>query len=72
MGVAEIRRRIGMSRQRVQQLAEEPGFPEPYDHLLMGRVWRTEDVEAWIRRYRPDLADRNMPHGRINDSYPDR
>ncbi len=34
-----------------------PEFPEPYDVLGMGAVWRIEDVEAWIRQYRPHLAD---------------
>jgi prophage regulatory protein len=50
MGPGEIRERLGrLSRQRVYQITSNPTFPEPYDELQMGKVWRIEDVEAWIR-----------------------
>lgn len=55
MGAAEIGDRLGVSRQRVQQLVNRPDFPRPDADLAMGKVWRSEDVEAWIRQYRPDL-----------------
>jgi prophage regulatory protein len=56
MGAAEIRRRLGgISRQRVYQLTQRPGWPAPYDELVQGKVWRRDDVEAWIAKYRPDL-----------------
>ena len=58
MGAREIEDRLGVSRQRVYQLTRRPDWPEPYDTLAMGKVWRTEDVEAWIKQHRPDLADR--------------
>jgi prophage regulatory protein len=49
MGPGEIRERMGgVSRQRVYQITSDPTFPEPYDELRMGKVWRIEDVEAWI------------------------
>jgi prophage regulatory protein len=52
MGPGEIRERLGgISRQRVYQITSEPTFPQPYDELRMGKVWRIEDVEAWIRRH---------------------
>jgi prophage regulatory protein len=58
MGAGEIRDRLGgISRQRVQQLISRPSFPEPYDSLQMGKVWRIEDVEAWIKATRPELDD---------------
>ena len=57
MGVKEIQQRLGLSRQRVQQLAGRSDFPVPYDELAMGRIWLVRDVEAWIRVYRPDRAD---------------
>ena len=57
MGAREIEVRLGISRQRVYQLTSSPGWPEPYDELAMGKVWRIEDVEAWIRENRPDLDD---------------
>jgi prophage regulatory protein len=54
MGAREIEVRLGVSRQRVQQLTARADFPAPYDELAMGKVWRIEDVEAWIRERRPD------------------
>lgn len=57
MGAGEIGDRLGVSRQRVQQLIVRPNFPVPYDELQMGKVWRIEDVEAWIREHRKDLVD---------------
>jgi prophage regulatory protein len=55
MGSGEIRERLGgLSRQRVYQITTDPSFPAPYDQLLIGKVWRVEDVEAWIRdHYKP-------------------
>lgn len=57
MGSREIEQRLGVSRQRVHQLVTRADWPAPYDELAMGKVWRKEDVEAWIRRHRPDLGD---------------
>ena len=56
MGAGEIAKRLGLSRQRVQQLAERDDWPEPYDELAMGRVWLIADIEAWIRRQRAEDA----------------
>ena len=55
MGAREIEDRLGVSRQRVYQLTSSPDWPEPYDELATGRVWRIADVEEWIRLNRPDL-----------------
>jgi len=58
MGAREIENRLGVSRQRVQQLVSRPDFPVPYDELAMGKVWRKEDVERWIAQHRPrDVAE---------------
>jgi prophage regulatory protein len=58
MGAAEIRRRLGgISRQRVYQLTQRPDWPAPYDELVQGKVWRREDVEAWIEDHRPGRED---------------
>jgi hypothetical protein len=57
MGTKEIQRRLCLSRQRIQQLAEQPDFPTPYAELAMGRIWLADDIEAWIRVHRPDQAD---------------
>ncbi|ROP29801.1 helix-turn-helix transcriptional regulator [Couchioplanes caeruleus] len=58
MGAAEIRLRLGgISRQRVYQLTHRSDWPAPYDELIQGKVWRRDDVEAWIKQHRPDLND---------------
>lgn len=49
MGVAEIAELLGVSRQRVTQLAKVGGFPVPYDSLAMGPVWLKADIEKWAR-----------------------
>ena len=49
MGAREIELMLGVSRQRVQQLVNQAGFPEPVERLAMGAVWRRRDVEAWAR-----------------------
>lgn len=51
MGTGEIRRELGVSRQRVQQLTTSRDFPEPSDVLAAGKVWKREDVEAWARSH---------------------
>lgn len=69
MGQAEIADRLGVSRQRVQQLVARPDWPTPYVTLAMGKVWKTEDVEVWIRDHRPtdtgpEESDSVKPLGR--------
>ncbi len=63
MGAREIEDRLGVSRQRVYQIVTHPSFPEPYDELAMGKVWRIEDVEAWIKERRPELHDTEISYG---------
>lgn len=43
----EVARLLGVSRQRVYQLIEAGGFPEPVAVLSVGRIWRRSDVVAW-------------------------
>jgi prophage regulatory protein len=57
VGAAEIAAMLGVSRQRVQQLISRPDFPKPDAVLAMGKVWRTEDVQAWAKA-----------HGRLSGS----
>lgn len=56
MGLVEIARRLGISKTYARELAGRRNFPEP-TRLSMGHVWSTEDVEAWIAKYRPQLAE---------------
>jgi prophage regulatory protein len=55
VGVHEIAERLGVSRTRARQLVASKGFPDPCV-LRMGSVWSRTDVEAWIRRNRPQLG----------------
>ncbi|WP_436535228.1 helix-turn-helix transcriptional regulator [Actinoplanes sp. HUAS TT8] len=57
MGAREIAIRLGLSRQRIQQLADRDDFPEPFQELGMGRVWWAYEVEGWISRWREGDAD---------------
>lgn len=56
MGQQEIRERLGYSRQHTAVLINAKGFPDPAYELGMGRIWLAEDIEAWIRANRPELA----------------
>lgn len=48
MGTHEIAELLGVSRQRVDELARtDDAFPEPAARLKAGRVWNRADVERW-------------------------
>lgn len=49
VGTTEVAKMLGVTRQRVLQLAKEEGFPEPTVILKGGYVWHTEDIEAWAK-----------------------
>jgi prophage regulatory protein len=55
MGAGEIAVRLGVVRQRVYQLVNRKGFPDPIASLTMGQVWLADDVEEWIAEHRPEL-----------------
>jgi len=54
VGVIEIARALGISRQRATKLTKQQGFPEPVARLASGPVWtRTalvRFVEQWTRK----------------------
>lgn len=50
VGVAEIAVALGVTRQRVAQLSEEPDFPGTVADLKAGRIWLRSDIEEWIER----------------------
>jgi hypothetical protein len=45
-GVCEVAELLGVSRQRVSQLAEKPDFLKPIDRIAAGPGWRLSDVKA--------------------------
>lgn len=49
VGAKEIERMLGVNRQRVQQIVNSKGFPDPVLTLAMGKVWLAADVEQWAR-----------------------
>jgi prophage regulatory protein len=59
MGTAEIADRLGVTSARVNQITDSVklDFPRPIARLRMGQVWLAQDVEAWIREHRPEIAE---------------
>jgi predicted DNA-binding transcriptional regulator AlpA len=50
VGVAEIAGLLGVSRQRVHQIAsEDPTFPKPTAVLKGGMIWERAAIEEWAR-----------------------
>jgi prophage regulatory protein len=50
VGVPEIARILGVSRQRVYQLMEAyEDFPPPVARLAVGRIWARSAIEEWSR-----------------------
>jgi predicted DNA-binding transcriptional regulator AlpA len=52
VGLAEIARRLGISKSYARELSQRRGFP-PGTKLSVGWVWTAADVDAWIVRNRP-------------------
>lgn len=57
VGAAEIADMLGVSRQRVHQLAAKPGFPAPVARLSAGMFWRRHDIERWMQDDGRALSD---------------
>ncbi len=58
---AEAARRLGLSRERVRQLASRPEFPEPVGRIGNAIVWRWAEVEKWSRT-RKTTQERRRKH----------
>ncbi len=43
---------LGVSRQRVYQLAGRSDFPKPIATLAQGKIWALGDIETWIGAHR--------------------
>jgi predicted DNA-binding transcriptional regulator AlpA len=57
VAAAEIAAMLRVSRQRVQQLVNAPGFPAPVYTLAMGKVWARADVVRWAQENGRWVAD---------------
>lgn len=43
----DIAARLGLTKQRIAQLAGEPRFPQPIGRLGRSDVWKWSTVERW-------------------------
>jgi len=68
VGAHEIRALLGVSRQRVYQLAGRSDFPRPVATLAQGKIWLINDIEAWIGSA---PVRRRRPRGRQRPTSPD-
>lgn len=48
-GAAEVADMLGVSRQQVDRLSQRADFPNPVATLKGGRIWRTRDIERWMK-----------------------
>ena len=51
VGVSEVGKLLGVSRQRAFQIVDQPGFPAPYATLDQGRCWRTSQFLRWATKH---------------------
>lgn len=49
VGVREIAKLLGVTRQRADQLSRTKGFPEPVAELATGRIWYRAEAVAWAK-----------------------
>lgn len=57
VGLAEIARMLNLTTPRAFQIVKDyKDFPRPKANLKMGRIWKTTDVEEWMK---------NHPHRRV-------
>lgn len=57
---AEVGRRVGLSRERIRQLAERDDFPKPVGRAGVAILWRWPDVQRWSVE-RAEQLDRGQP-----------
>jgi predicted DNA-binding transcriptional regulator AlpA len=57
-GAHEVRELLGVSRQRVYQLAARADFPKPIATLAQGKLWLLGDIEQWMTARRLPRARR--------------
>lgn len=50
VGTGEIARRMGLTPERIRQLARLDDFPAPVARIGRQDVWRLIDVDCWFER----------------------
>lgn len=60
VGVSEVAKIAGVSRQRAHQLAAGETFPSPVATLAAGPVWRAAAVRAWAEQPRASGRPKNV------------
>ena len=58
VGATEAAQLLGVSRQRVGQLAERPDFPAPIARISAGPIWTRASVVAFNERWRRKITGR--------------
>jgi hypothetical protein len=51
VGVTEVARELGVSRQRVSELRARPDFPAPVAELAAGPVWKVSNLRRFVREW---------------------
>lgn len=46
--LADIARKLGVTRQRAHQVAQKPDFPQIFAATSAGRLWHEADVDRFI------------------------
>lgn len=64
-GVAEAAAIMGWDKRRVITYIDRGRFPEPFQTLASGRVWRRSDVEAYSADWHARRAGRAGPRGAV-------
>ncbi|GLW32976.1 helix-turn-helix transcriptional regulator [Actinoplanes regularis] len=57
VGSAEIKKMLGVGRQRAYQLTCSHDFPTPAASLDGGKVWLRSEVQEWIEVNRPSTSE---------------
>jgi predicted DNA-binding transcriptional regulator AlpA len=58
VGTVEVAHLLGVTRQRVAQLAsEDPTFPRPIATLATGRLWDRDAIVRWAKKVGRSIQD---------------
>ena len=56
VGATEVAGILGVTRQRVHQLAMASGFPRPEAELSAGNIWNREEIDRWVEAHRDQFS----------------